>query len=173
MTKRSVWKHAHKFKVNRTVQFEGSDVPSQIEGLLNLDKTKPEAEGSSSLKHPSPACGPKSSTLLTFKVGTSAVWVLQGARGSLRPAYNPAFCASKHNMPVTTIKLTFCGGEILSRVSYRLAGSRMTSVANSRDQPARRATVLWYIPRVLWRLDSFVFWFFFYIELRISRCMVV
>lgn len=75
LTKRSVWKHSHKLKVNRTVWFEGSDVPSQIEGLLNLDKTKPEAEGSSSLKRPFPACGPKSSTLLTFKVGSSAGWL--------------------------------------------------------------------------------------------------
>lgn len=70
-----MWKHGYELKVDRTVSFKGSylTVPSQTEGLLNLDKTKPGTGGPSSLKHP-PARGPKPTTF-TFKTGISATCV--------------------------------------------------------------------------------------------------
>ena len=60
-------------------------------------------------------------------------------------------------MPLKIIQATFYGKEILNHLSFRWLASRIKYSQHYRDQMllAGNIMVVWYIPQMLWRLDSF------------------
>lgn len=99
------------------------------------------------------------------------VQVLQGgSKGHpIRPAYNLDFTASNQKiMPLKIIKATLCGGEILSCLSFRLAGQQDNFCSQQPGPTCQEYRLHYDVSSRVMEVGLF----FFFLELRLSRCMV-